>query len=117
MLTLDDPARIVALPGHNRLKLTDSALGGAAVLPRLGLTLTLGEMLALFVALAMRRPALLILDEATSALDPQNEQLIARALSGLRSRMTILLIAHRGVLSDLADQTFQLDQGRLRAAA
>jgi ATP-binding cassette, subfamily C, bacterial len=83
-----------------------------------GRLLSGGERQRLMLARALlRRPALLILDEATSALDPENEMLIARALSGLKGRMTILLIAHRGALSDLADQTFQLERGCLSAAA
>lgn len=38
LLSFDDPARIVALPGHKRLKLTDSALGlsGAAAIAQVG---------------------------------------------------------------------------------
>ena len=83
-----------------------------------GRLLSGGERQRLMLARALlRRPALLILDEATSALDPENEQLIARALAGLKGRMTILLIAHRGALSELADQAFQLDRGGLSAAA
>lgn len=83
-----------------------------------GRLLSGGERQRLMLARGLlRRPALLILDEATSALDPDNERLIARALAGLKGRMTILLIAHRGALSDLADQSFQLDRGCLSAAA
>ena len=83
-----------------------------------GRLLSGGERQRLMLARALlRRPALLILDEATSALDPENELLIARALAGLKGRMTILLIAHRGALAELADQSFQLDRGQLSAAA
>ena len=83
-----------------------------------GRLLSGGERQRLMLARALlRRPALLILDEATSALDPENELLIAQALAGLKGRMTILLIAHRGALTGLADQTFQLDRGKLSAAA
>ena len=83
-----------------------------------GRLLSGGERQRLMLARALlRRPALLILDEATSALDPENELLIASALAALKGRMTILLIAHRGALSNLADQAYQLDRGGLSAAA
>lgn len=82
-----------------------------------GRLLSGGERQRLMLARALlRRPVLLILDEATSALDPDNEQLIARALAGLKGRITIVLIAHRGALSDLADQSIQLERGQLSAA-
>ena len=58
-------------------------------------------------------PALLILDEATSALDAESEAQVAAALQRLKGQLTILIIAHRGVLTDLADQHYRLEDGRL----
>jgi len=56
---------------------------------------------------------LLILDEATSALDSESEHEIMAALRVLRSRVTVLMVAHR--LSTLceADTILMFDQGRL----
>ena len=79
-----------------------------------GRALSGGERQRLMLARALLRdPALLILDEATSALDAENEALIAQALAGLKGRMAILIIAHRGALTALADRTYRLDQGKL----
>ena len=75
-----------------------------------------GERQRIVLARALlRKPSLLILDEATSALDPENEAAIARALDGLRKDMAILVICHRGLLQDLADQVVSLNQGRIVA--
>ena len=79
-----------------------------------GRTLSGGERQRLMLARALlRRPALLILDEATSALDPANEALIVQALERLKGTLTVVVIAHRGALSALADHTYQLREGRL----
>jgi len=73
-----------------------------------------GERQRLTLARALLRdPQLLILDEATSALDAENEAAIAAALERLRGRMTIVMIAHRGALLDLADREIRLEAGRL----
>ena len=73
-----------------------------------------GERQRLMLARALlRRPALLILDEATSALDAENEAQIAAALVRLKARMAVLVIAHRGALAEIADQTYTLANGRL----
>ena len=73
-----------------------------------------GERQRLMLARALlRHPALLILDEATSALDAENEAQIAAALVRLKARMAILVIAHRGALAEIADQTYTLANGRL----
>ena len=79
-----------------------------------GRPLSGGERQRLMLARALlRRPALLILDEATSALDPASEALIGQALERLKGTLTILLIAHRGALSALADRTYLLGAGHL----
>jgi ABC-type bacteriocin/lantibiotic exporter with double-glycine peptidase domain len=55
----------------------------------------------------------LILDEPTSALDGDNEAAIAAALQRLRGRLTVLLIAHRGALADVADRTVTIAAGQI----
>ena len=83
-----------------------------------GRPLSGGERQRLMLARALlRRPALLILDEATSALDADNEAQIAEALSRLKSRMAVLVIAHRSALAGIADRTYTLAGGRLVNAA
>ena len=79
-----------------------------------GRTLSGGERQRLMLARALlREPALLILDEATSALDGESEAAIVAALAQLKGNVTILIIAHRGQLTDLADRTYRIENGRL----
>lgn len=79
-----------------------------------GRPLSGGERQRLMLARALlRQPALLILDEATSALDAESEAAIRAALARLRGKTTILLIAHRGALTELAERTYRLERGRL----
>lgn len=61
----------------------------------------------------LRDPSLLILDEATSALDAAAEREVADAIEAMRGSCTILVITHRGVLSELADRTVAMDAGRV----
>jgi ATP-binding cassette subfamily C protein len=61
----------------------------------------------------LRDPALLILDEATSALDAAAERKVADAIEAMRGSCTILVITHRGLLSELADQRFAMSAGRI----
>ena len=73
-----------------------------------------GERQRIALARALlRQPALLILDEATSALDAASEAKIATALARLKGQLTVLIIAHRGVLTELADRHYRLADGKL----
>lgn len=75
-----------------------------------------GERQRIVLARALlREPELLILDEAASALDAENEAAIAEAVGRLRSRLTIVIIGHRGPLGALADQVIELVHGRTSA--
>ena len=106
---LEDAAAsfVFALPGG-----LDTLVGDG------GRALSGGERQRLMLARALlRRPALLILDEATSALDAENEAQIAAALARLKGRMAVLVIAHRGALSAIADRTYTLAAGRMVKAA
>lgn len=60
-----------------------------------------------------RRPALLILDEPTSALDSESEAAVQAALSEIKGRCTMLIVAHRLKTVQFADRIVVLDQGRI----
>ena len=80
----------------------------------LGRELSGGERQRIALARALlRSPDLIILDEATSALDPESENAIAEALRAMTADRTVLAIAHRGILPDLADKVVWLDRGRI----
>jgi ATP-binding cassette subfamily C protein len=61
----------------------------------------------------LRQPELLVLDEATSSLDTENELAVRDALTELRGRLTMLVIAHRLSTVSHADTIAVLDAGRL----
>ena len=61
-----------------------------------GFNLSGGQRQRLGIARAMfTEPKLLVLDEATSSLDAQSESTISAALSKLKGKTTIVMIAHR----------------------
>ncbi len=62
-------------------------------------------------------PELLVLDEPTSALDPANEAAIRKAIAGLHGAVTLVIIGHRQVMLDLADQLVRIEDGRIAARA
>lgn len=79
-----------------------------------GRQLSGGERQRIVLARALLRdPDLLILDEATSALDRENEARIAEAVAALKGQVTVIVIGHGGQLAALADQTLQLENGRI----
>ncbi|MHA6332297.1 ABC transporter ATP-binding protein [Qipengyuania sp. CAU 1752] len=79
-----------------------------------GRQLSGGERQRIVLARALLRdPALLILDEATSALDRASDQAVASAIAGLAGRRTILIIGHRGALTDSAPRRITLVDGRI----
>jgi ATP-binding cassette subfamily C protein len=79
-----------------------------------GAQLSGGERQRIALARAlMRSPSLLILDEATNALDPHHEQMIAEALTRLKGRTTILVIAHSKAFHPIADKIIRLKHGKI----
>lgn len=75
-----------------------------------------GQQQRLVIARALvENPELLILDEPTSALDMQSEELIRQTLESLRSRMSIVIIAHRLSTLDTCDRIMVVQDGSLQA--
>ncbi len=74
-----------------------------------GTALSGGQRQRISLARALlRKPELLILDEATSSVDDENEEVIKKALNDLKGEMTIIIVAHRSNLMDLADHLIEL---------
>jgi ABC-type multidrug transport system fused ATPase/permease subunit len=71
------------------------------------------QRLALARAL-VRDPKLLVLDEPTSALDRESEKPISKALEKLSTDMTILIIAHREEIINMAQNVFMVEGGKMR---
>jgi ABC-type multidrug transport system fused ATPase/permease subunit len=86
-------------------------------LSNFGSRLSGGEKQRLALARALyNNPSLLIIDEGTSALDGRTEFEVTRAILGLRSSLTIIVIAHRLASIKEADQIFLMDKGRIIAS-
>lgn len=74
-----------------------------------------GQQQRLIIARALvEDPELLILDEPTSSLDVRSEQLIRETLNELRSRMTIIIIAHRLSTLEICDRIMVIQDGELK---
>lgn len=71
-----------------------------------------GEKQRIALARALyRTPSILILDEATSSLDVQTEQDAMRAIQGLKSECTILIVTHRLSTIKDCDKVVKIDKG------
>lgn len=63
----------------------------------------------------IRRATLLVLDEATSALDETTERAILNKLQITRGGQTCLIVTHRHIAHEYADQIFELIVGKNEA--
>lgn len=61
----------------------------------------------------LRRPEILILDESTSQIDMASELQIRQSLAEMKGSCTIIIITHREALVALADETYEVQSGRL----
>ena len=73
-----------------------------------------GEIQRLGVARALvLNPEILILDESTSSLDAISEKRIANLYSSLKSKTTVIVVAHRLSTITKADEIIYIDQGKI----
>ena len=79
-----------------------------------GNSLSGGEKQRISIARAILKNApIIILDESTASIDPENEHLIQAALSVLTKGKTVIVIAHRLVTIESADQIIVLKEGKI----
>jgi ATP-binding cassette, subfamily B, multidrug efflux pump len=79
-----------------------------------GARLSVGQKQLIAIARALAgEPRILFLDEATSHIDSETEQVVQRALAGLRGRVTVVAIAHRLSTVREADRIVVLNHGRV----
>lgn len=79
-----------------------------------GARLSVGQKQLVAIARALAgEPRILFLDEATSHIDSETEQVVQRALAGLRGKVTIVAIAHRLSTVRDADRIVVLNHGRI----
>ncbi len=88
--------------------------GYATPLGEGGARLSVGQKQLIAIARALAaRPRILFLDEATAHIDSETEQIVQRALTGLRGQVTIIAIAHRLSTIRDADRIIVLNRGRI----
>ena len=107
--TEDDVYRAASLAGVQEI--AERLPGGwHATVGEGGNRLSGGERQRVSIARALLKQAPIVLfDEATSALDPDNEAHIERAIDDLRTRSTVLIIAHKLDTIRNADHIIVLD--------
>lgn len=79
-----------------------------------GSTLSGGEKQRISIARALLKEApVIFLDEATASLDPENEIEVQRAINTLIEGRTVVVIAHKLMTIENADNIVVLDNGRI----
>jgi ABC-type multidrug transport system fused ATPase/permease subunit len=75
-----------------------------------------GQQQRICIARALAaEPEVLVLDEPTSSLDPQSENLLQQSLLGLKSEITLFIVAHRITTLDICDRVMVITNGQLEA--
>ena len=81
-----------------------------------GVNMSGGQRQRLGIARALfTKPKMLVLDEATNSLDGDTESEVTSAIMGLRSKVTVILIAHRLSTVKNVDQIVYLKNGKILA--
>ena len=79
-----------------------------------GQRLSGGQKQRLMIARELyRRPSLLILDEATSSLDAESEVAIQKRIDSLKSKLTVIIIAHRLSTVKNVDRIYVMESGSI----
>lgn len=79
-----------------------------------GIKMSGGQRQRLGIARALfTNPMLIILDEATSSLDGETEAYIAKSISSLKGKVTVVTIAHRLSTIRESDVVVYMSQGRI----
>ncbi|MCU7692912.1 ABC transporter ATP-binding protein [Haoranjiania flava] len=81
-----------------------------------GLQLSGGERQRVSIARAfLKKARMILIDEAASALDPENERAISKAIANIShdKNRTVIIIAHRPVTIQSANQVIVLDKGKV----
>ena len=82
-----------------------------------GARLSVGQKQLVALARALAGdPRILFLDEATAHIDSETEQLVQRALTALRGKVTVVAVAHRLSTVRDADRLIVLNHGRIAEA-
>jgi ABC-type multidrug transport system fused ATPase/permease subunit len=75
-----------------------------------------GQQQRICIARALAaEPEVLVLDEPTSSLDPQSENLLQQSLLGLKTEITLFIVAHRISTLDICDRVMVIADGKLEA--
>ncbi len=81
-----------------------------------GIRLSGGQRQRIGIARALYKQAsVIVLDEATSALDTSTEEAVMKAVEGLSSDLTMVMIAHRLSTVQRCDRLIRLENGRVAA--
>lgn len=92
------------------------ALGLETNVGEFGGKLSGGQRQRIGIARALySEPEILVLDEATSSLDGQTEAEVSGALTSLKGKMSLLIVAHRLATVREADLVVYINQGKIEA--